>query len=42
MPEACGAAHRRIGAPMLDILMLGIAIGLFALAIGHTYACERL
>jgi len=27
---------------MLDILMLGIAIGLFALAIGHTYACERL
>ena len=28
--------------PMLDILMLALAFGLFALAIGYTYACERL
>jgi len=27
---------------MMDIVMLGFAIGLFALAIGYTYACERL
>ena len=28
--------------PMLDILMLALSFGLFALAIGYTYACERL
>ena len=28
--------------PMMDVVMLGFAIGLFALAIGYTYACERL
>jgi len=28
--------------PMLDILMLTLGLGLFALAIGYTYACERL
>jgi hypothetical protein len=28
--------------PMLDVLMIGMAIGFFALAIGYTYACERL
>jgi hypothetical protein len=27
---------------MMDVLMLAIACGLFALAIGYTYACERL
>jgi len=27
---------------MLDVLMIGMAIGFFALAIGYTYACERL
>ncbi|BAM91952.1 conserved exported hypothetical protein [Bradyrhizobium oligotrophicum S58] len=27
---------------MLDILMLALAAGFFALAIGYTYACERL
>jgi len=27
---------------MLDILMLVLAAGFFALAIGYTYACERL
>ena len=27
---------------LLDILMLALAAGFFALAIGYTYACERL
>jgi hypothetical protein len=27
---------------MLDILMLALGVGFFALAIGYTYACERL
>jgi len=27
---------------MLDILMLVLGFGFFALAIGYTYACERL
>jgi len=27
---------------MMDILMLALALGLFALAIGYTYGCERL
>jgi len=27
---------------MMDILMLALALGFFALAIGYTYACERL
>jgi hypothetical protein len=38
--------HARPGAtkehPMLDVLMLALAFGFFALAIGYTYACERL
>jgi hypothetical protein len=32
----------RRNTPMLDILMLALALGFFALAIGYTYACERL
>jgi len=27
---------------MLDILMVALGFGFFALAIGYTYACERL
>jgi hypothetical protein len=27
---------------MLDILMLALGLGFFAIAIGYTYACERL
>jgi len=27
---------------MLDVLMLALALGFFAAAIGYTYACERL
>jgi hypothetical protein len=28
--------------PMMDVLMLAIAAGLFAAGIGYAYACERL
>jgi hypothetical protein len=28
--------------PMLDILMLALATGLFAAGIGYAYVCERL
>jgi hypothetical protein len=27
---------------MMDVLMLALVFGFFALAIGYTYACERL
>ena len=27
---------------MLDVLMIALTVGGFALAIGYTYACERL
>ena len=33
-------SHR--STPMLDILMLALGLGFFALAIGYSYACERL
>jgi len=38
-PQLIGVT-RRIS--MMDILMLALAFGFFALAIGYTYACERL
>jgi hypothetical protein len=28
--------------PMMDILMIALALAFFAAAIGYTYACERL
>jgi hypothetical protein len=28
--------------PMLDLIMLGIALGFFALSVGYTIACDRL
>jgi hypothetical protein len=37
--------YPRLGAKensMMDLLMLALAFGFFALAIGYTYACERL
>ena len=43
--EAGRACVPQFGAPehpMLDILMLAIAAGLFAAGIGYAYACERL
>jgi len=27
---------------MLDVVMLALGLGFFAIAIGYTYACERL
>jgi hypothetical protein len=27
---------------MMDLLMLAIGLGLFALSVGYAYACERL
>jgi hypothetical protein len=33
----CASEH-----PMLDIFMLALGLGFFALAVGYAYACERL
>jgi hypothetical protein len=30
------------GATMLDIVMLAIGLGFFALTVGYAYACDRL
>jgi hypothetical protein len=35
-------AERNEEHSMMDILMLALGFGFFALAIGYTYACERL
>jgi hypothetical protein len=32
----------RSGRKMLDVIMLAIGLGFFALAVGYTYACDRL
>jgi len=44
-----GRAHSRLAAAprnwsiqMLDLLMLAIGLGFFALSVGYAYACERL
>jgi len=44
MKRAVYAARRNRAQelPMLDILMLAIAFGLFAAGIGYAYVCERL
>jgi hypothetical protein len=39
--RACGP-HGALENPMLDVLMLAIAFGLFAAGIGYAYVCERL
>jgi hypothetical protein len=42
-PQRAAAAHRaHEGAFMLDIVMLAMGLGFFVLAVGYTYACERL
>ena len=48
-PDNAGERHRSVlprmthrSTPMLDVLMLALAFGLFAAATGYTYACERL
>jgi hypothetical protein len=28
--------------PMLDVLMVALALGFFALSVGYAYACDRL
>jgi hypothetical protein len=40
--RACGPHFGALEHPMLDILMLALAAGLFAAGIGYAYACERL
>jgi hypothetical protein len=36
------AAHVAQEHPMLDIVMLALALGFFVAGIGYAYACERL
>ncbi|WP_128950114.1 hypothetical protein [Bradyrhizobium guangzhouense] len=40
--KSCATIARNEEHPMMDILMLALGFGFFALAIGYTYACERL
>lgn len=40
--NGCAKTERNEEHPMMDILMLALAAAFFALAIGYTYACERL
>lgn len=40
--RVCGPHSGALEHPMLDILMLAIAFGLFAAGIGYAYVCERL
>jgi hypothetical protein len=40
--RACGPHFGALENPMLDILMLALAFGLFAAGIGYAYVCERL
>jgi hypothetical protein len=28
--------------PMLDVILIGLGLGFFALSVGYAYACERL
>jgi cell division protein FtsN len=39
-PASRFTSHRNI--PMLDILMLALALAFFVAGIGYAYACERL
>ena len=39
-PASASTTDRSI--PMLDILMLALALGFFVAGIGYAYACERL
>jgi hypothetical protein len=34
--------HRARSSEMLDIIMLAVGLGFFALSIGYVYACDRL
>ena len=43
-PRKCCSRYRDAtrSNPMMDILMLALGFGFFAVAIGYTYVCERL
>jgi hypothetical protein len=36
------ATHRRWEFQMLDVILLAIGLGFFALSVGYTIACDRL
>jgi hypothetical protein len=40
--EVCAQKQTRKEQFMLDIVILALGLGLFVMAIGYTYACERL
>jgi hypothetical protein len=42
MPSVRRAVHGAEEHPMLDIVMLALALGFFVAGIGYAYACERL
>jgi hypothetical protein len=45
LPEHCNERSRKYPRKeplMLDVVMLGLGLGFFALGIGYAYACERL
>jgi hypothetical protein len=42
MLAICGAASARRSTEMLDIIMLGLGLGFFALSVGYTIACDQL
>jgi hypothetical protein len=41
-PFTVWRATRRKEQPMLDLIMLAIGLGFFALSVGYTIACDRL
>jgi hypothetical protein len=49
--DVCGCSEERLitsldwlfgSTPMLDVVMLAIGLGFFALSVGYCYACDRL
>jgi hypothetical protein len=42
MLAICGAAGAGRSIQMLDIIMLAIGLGFFALSVGYTMACDQL
>jgi hypothetical protein len=39
---ALGLAHRKEEQPVLDVILLAVGVGFFALSIAYVYACDRL
>ena len=42
MLAVCGAVGAGRSTEMLDVIMLAIGLGFFALSIGYTMACDQL